>query len=118
MSDEATPRCQRGLAVDARVEWDSLMTENHSRAAHDEPTSNEPTSNEPIDDERVSDEPLGNDVAAQLRLLHGAPSLAEQRSHTDADSKPTPDTMLTASQVLESQRLEPLLENLQADTDR
>lgn len=62
---------------------------------------------------------LGDAVAAEQKLLHGAPSLAEDgpRMRRDSDAGPTSETMLSASQILESQGLGARLQNLQADAD-
>ena len=67
----------------------------------------------------TEDDDLGDAVAAEQRLLAGAPSLAKDgpKARRDSDSGPTADTMLTASEILEAQNLGPRLKNLQADTD-
>lgn len=68
---------------------------------------------------RTESEPLDEAVTDELRSLHAAPSLDEARARSSHDDggQPTAETMSTDYQVLEAQRLDPLLRNLKADSE-
>lgn len=91
---------QAALAVRRLSEWDAHMTSEEQSSA-----------------ER---EQLGDAVAAEQRLLDGAPSVAEDgaRIQRDSDAGPTAETLSTASQILDAQGLGARLHNLQEDTDK
>lgn len=65
-----------------------------------------------------SDRKLHSTVESEETSLQDAPSLTEDGPgvHRETDDGPTADTMLTASQIAESQGLTPRLRSLDADT--